>query len=99
MAPTAHWTHTCSATVVADLSTAATNGQSQRLSDPTPNASISTPQAAQDEGTWPITSVDDGSLSMTPQGAAEFMKVVAVKEEEEDGEDDAGDDDDLDDMA
>ena len=36
---------------------------------------------------------------MTPQAAAEFMKVEAVKEEEEEAAGDEGDDDDLDGMA
>ncbi|CAN0290066.1 unnamed protein product [Ectocarpus sp. 6 AP-2014] len=52
-----------------------------------------------EKGTWPITSEDDASLSMTPESAAEFMKAEEVKQEEEEAEEEAGDDDDLDDMA
>lgn len=53
----------------------------------------------EDEGTWPITSDDDASLSMTVQQAAEFMKAEKVKEEEVEEAGDGGDDDDLDDLA
>lgn len=56
-------------------------------------------QAMGEKGTWPITSEDDASLSMTPESAAEFMKAEEVKQEEEEAEEEAGDDDDLDDMA
>lgn len=52
-----------------------------------------------EKSTWPITSEDDASLSMTPSQAEEFMKPEkANEEEEEEAEDDLGDDD-LDDLA
>eukprot|EP00904_Undaria_pinnatifida_P011987 jgi/Undpi1/7919/HiC_scaffold_24.g10391.m1 len=53
---------------------------------------------AKDQGTWPITCEEDESLSMTPQAAAELMKVEDIKQEEEEAEADEEDDDDLDDM-
>lgn len=54
----------------------------------------------EEKGTWPITSDDDASLSMTPDQAADFMKAEKVKEEEEaEAAEDGGGDDDLDDMA
>lgn len=52
-----------------------------------------------DKGTWPVTSDDDASLSMTAEQAAEFMKAEKVKEEEAEEAGDDGDDDDLDDLA
>ena len=56
-------------------------------------------QAVEEKGTWPITSDDDASLSMTPEQAAGFMKAETAKEEVEEEAEDGGDDDDLDDMA
>lgn len=53
----------------------------------------------EDKGTWPITSDDDASLSMTPDQAADFMTPEAVKEEVAEEAEDGGDDDDLDDLA
>lgn len=52
-----------------------------------------------EEGAWPVTSDDDGSLSMTPRAAVEFMRAEVEKEEEEDVAHDHDNDDDLDDMA
>lgn len=52
-----------------------------------------------EKGTWPITSEDDASLSMTPDQAAEFMRPEEVKEEEQEEPDQDGEDDDLDDLA
>ena len=52
-----------------------------------------------EEGAWPVTSDDDGSLSMTPRAAAEFMRSEVEKEEEEEADHDNDNDDDLDDMA
>lgn len=56
-------------------------------------------QVMEEKGTWPITSDDDASLSMTPDQAADFMQAETVKEEAEEEAEDGGDDDDLDDMA
>lgn len=56
-------------------------------------------QVVEEKGTWPITSDDDASLSMTPGQAADLMKAEEVKEEAEEEAEDGGDDDDLDDMA
>eukprot|EP00752_Nemacystus_decipiens_P011639 g10334.t1 len=55
--------------------------------------------AMEDKGTWPITSDDDASLSMTPDQAADFMKAEEVKEEVVEEAEDGGDDDDLDGLA
>lgn len=56
-------------------------------------------QAMGEKGTWPITSEDDASLSMTPDQAAGFMKPEEAKKgESEEPEEDAADDD-LDDLA
>lgn len=52
-----------------------------------------------DKGTWPVTSDDDGSLSMTPEAAEEFMKPDEAEEEPEAADDGGDDDDDLDDLA